>query len=116
VQARRNVPKLYATSEQSLQNAIIDYLRYRNFWVMRINSGAVRTERGGMVKMGIAGTPDILAIKPPTQTSPIEVYWVEVKLPGKHSTDIQKMRQDELRAAGCKVYEIHSLDEMQQIA
>jgi hypothetical protein len=37
-------------------------------------------------------------------------------LPGKHSTPIQKARQDELRAAGCKVYEIHSLEEMQQVA
>jgi 5-methylcytosine-specific restriction endonuclease McrA len=34
----------------------------------------------------------------------------------QNSTPIQRARQDELRAAGCKVYEIHSLEEMQQVA
>jgi hypothetical protein len=70
----------------------------------------IKTETGGMVKLAKPGVPDILAIKYGIAT------WVEVKLPGKHSTPIQKARQDELRAAGCKVYEIHSLEEMQQIA
>ena len=55
-------------------------------------------------------TPDILAIKYGLAT------WIEVKRPGKKSTPIQKARQDELRAAGCKVYEIRSLEEMQLIA
>jgi hypothetical protein len=99
---------LYAT-EQQLQNAIITYLRYRHYWVMRVNSGMAKLEGGRIAKMGIAGTPDILCIKYGLAT------WVEVKLPGKHSTPIQKARQDELRAAGCKVYEIHSLEELQQV-
>ena len=60
--------------------------------------------------MGMKGCPDILAIKYG------QALWVEVKLPGKKSTPIQKARQDELRAAGCQVYEIHSLEEMQKIA
>ena len=97
---------MFHGSEQELQNAIITYLRYRHWWVMRINSGAVKTEAGGMVKMGAKGTPDILAIKYGIAT------WIEVKLPGKHSTPIQKARQDELRAAGCQVFEVHSLEEL----
>jgi hypothetical protein len=106
------VPKQFHGSEQELQNAIITYLQYRQFWTMRINSGMVKTEKGGMVKLAMAGVPDILAIKPPKAfpPSPIAIYWFEVKLPGKHSTPIQKARQDELRAAGCQVYEVHSLE------
>jgi 5-methylcytosine-specific restriction endonuclease McrA len=34
----------------------------------------------------------------------------------KKSTPIQKARQEELKALGCKVYEIHSLEEMQQVS
>lgn len=102
--------KSFHGSEQELQNAIITYLRYRHYWVMRVNSGMAKLEKGGMIRLGTQGTPDILAIKYGLAT------WIEVKLPGKHSTPIQKARQDELRAAGCKVYEIHSLEEMQQVA
>ncbi len=101
--------KQLAGSEQQLQNAIITYLQYRHWWVMRVNSGAVQTKHDTFIKMGTPGTPDILAIRYGLAT------WIECKLPGKHSTPIQKARQDELRAAGCKVYEIHSLEEMQQI-
>jgi hypothetical protein len=101
--------KSYVHSEQALQNAIITYLQYRHYWVLRVNSGMIKTETGGMVKLAKPGVPDILCIKYGLAT------WIEVKLPGKHSTPIQKARQDELRAAGCKVYEIHSLEEMQQV-
>jgi hypothetical protein len=106
---RKATQKMYGGSEQELQNAIITYLRYRHYWVMRVNSGMAKTEGGGVIKMGVAGTPDILCIKYGLAT------WIEVKLPGKHSTPIQIARQAELRAAGCKVYEIHSLEEMQQV-
>jgi hypothetical protein len=98
--------KMFHGSEQELQNAIITYLRYRHWWVMRVNSGMAKLEKGGVIKIGIAGTPDILCIKYGIAT------WIEVKLPGKHSTPIQKARQDELRAAGCQVFEVHSLEEL----
>ena len=103
-------PKTYLGSEQSLQNAIITYLQHRHFWVMRVNSGMIKTESGGMVKLAMKGVPDVLAIKYGM------AYWFEIKLPGKTSTPIQKARQDELRAAGCQVFEIHSLEEMQKVA
>ena len=102
--------KQYLGSEQSLQNAIITYLQHRRYWVLRVNSGAVQTKHDTFVKMGMKGCPDILAIKYGM------AYWFEVKLPGKKSTPIQKARQEELRAAGCQVYEIHSLEEMQKVA
>ncbi len=104
------MPKTYATSEQALQNACITFLRYRRYWVMRVNSGAVQTKNDTFVKMGEKGVPDVLAIKYG------QAKWFEIKLPGKKSTLIQKARQDELRAAGCEVYEIHSLEELAQVA
>jgi hypothetical protein len=79
----------------------------------------VRTERGGMVRLAKPGVPDVLAIRPPTivpDRPHVEIYWFEIKKPGKKSTPIQRARQDELRAAGCTVYEIHSLEELQQVA
>ncbi len=108
--------KMLAGSEQDLQNNCITFLQYRNFLVMRMNSGMVKTEAGGMVKMGVAGTPDLMAIKPATVHPPssLELYWFEIKKPGKKSTPIQKARQNELRAIGCKVFEIHSLEELSQ--
>ena len=107
--------KTFGGSEQELQNACITFLQYRQFYVIRMNSGMVKTEAGGLVKMGIAGTPDLLSFRPATIDRPIQVYWFEIKKPGKKSTPIQKARQDELRAVGCKVYEIHSLEELAQV-
>ena len=107
--------KLLPGSEQDLQNACITFLQYRQFLVMRMNSGMVKTENGSMVKLGAVGTPDVLAFRPATIDRPIEVYWFEIKKPGKKSTPIQKARQDELRAVGCKVYEIHSLEELSKV-
>lgn len=108
------MPKNYLHSEQALQNACIEFLQYRHFWTMRVNSGMVKTEKGGIVKLAMNGVPDILCIKPATAVpaSPIAVYWFEIKKPGKKSTPIQKARQDELRSLGCKVFEIHSLEEL----
>ncbi len=106
--------KMLDGSEQQLQNNCITFLQYRQFVVMRMNSGMIKTEAGGMVKMGIAGTPDLLAFKPATIDRPIGVYWFEIKSPGKKSTPIQKARQEELRSIGCKVFEIHSLEELSQ--
>src|SRR5215212_4578308 len=108
--------KTYGGSEQQLQNACITFLQYRQFLVFRMNAGMIKTESGSMIKVGQKGNPDLMAFRPATIDRPIQVYWFEIKKPGKKSTPIQKARQDELRAAGCKVYEIHSLEEMQQVA
>jgi hypothetical protein len=111
------MPKSYPHSEQALQNACIEFLQYRQFYVIRMNSGMIRSEYKGkerLIKMGVSGTPDLLCIKPATAIppSPLMLYWMEIKLPGKKSTPIQKAKQDELRSLGCKVFEIHSLEEL----
>jgi hypothetical protein len=109
---RKPAQKMYSGSEQSLQNNCITFLQYRQFIVMRMNSGMIKTESGGMVKLGTAGTPDLMAFRSATINRPIEVFFFEIKKPGKKSTPIQKAKQDELRSIGCKVYEIHSLEEL----
>jgi hypothetical protein len=111
---RQPSKKILAGSEQDLQNACIEFLRRRQFWVRRENSGMIRTESGSMVKIGEAGIPDLLAIRPATLDRPIAVYWFEIKKPGNKSTPIQKAKQDELRSLGCQVFEIHSLEELAQ--
>lgn len=119
---RRSTPprkKTLEGSEQELQNACITFLEYRHWWVLRINSGMVKTQSGGVVKLAKSGVPDILALRPPNSQDPQPShacpYWFEIKKPGKKSTPIQKARQDELRSLGCKVYEIHSLDELSKV-
>ena len=104
--------KVLDGSEQQIQSACITFLQYRQFMVFRMNAGMIKTESGSMVKVGQAGNPDLMAIKPETIDRPLTLYWLELKRPGKKSTPIQKARQDELRAVGCQVYEIHSLDEL----
>ena len=62
--------------------------------VWRNNSGMVQTARGHMVKMGMAGLPDLFAIKDGL------LLGVEVKRPGKKPTEIQERMLGELREHG----------------
>lgn len=52
-----------------------------------------------------AGFPDILLIHEG------QAYTPEIKLPGKHSTKIQKEEQEKIRNAGGKTAEWHSIQE-----
>lgn len=100
--------KKYDGSEQQIQNSIIEGLQYRGFYAQRVNSGAIKTANGDYVKLFPKGTPDILAIKHG------QAWWFEVKKPKESSTDVQLLVQDTLKASGCKVFEVHSWEEVEK--
>ena len=55
------------------------------------------------------GTPDLLIILNG------DAFFLEVKVPGKHATEIQLYRMAEWGAAGVTVATVRSLDEAQQV-
>jgi hypothetical protein len=51
------------TPESAVLRACLEYLRLRGHFVIRINGGAFKTERGGFVRCtDTLGTPDIMGI------------------------------------------------------
>lgn len=96
-------------TEHDLQNSIIEYLRRKKFFVMRLNSGAVKTQTGFM-RLAEAGTPDLMAFK--LHLSGMKLYFIEVKLPGKKPTIAQQTKMHELETYGAVCMVIHSLEEL----
>lgn len=94
-----------AAREQDIQRAILDALAWRGVFAIRLNSGAIRTEAGGMVRGCPPGTPDILCI-----VNGAAVF-LEVKRPGKRPTALQTEMHARLRAAGARVAVVTSVDE-----
>lgn len=99
------------TSEHDVQSAVIRYLAYNGFFVWRNNSGMVRQAYKGkqrMIRLGIAGMPDVLAVKDG------QLYAFEIKLPKNKPTPLQLRRHEELTQHGAKVFVTHSLDELME--
>lgn len=101
-----------ANPESEIQAAIADALRLHGCYVERRNSGAVRTQAGGLVRLAPVGTPDLFALAPPrhagAHATPV---YVEVKRPGQAPTPAQAERHAELRGYGAVVIVAHSVDE-----
>lgn len=111
-------------SERSIQNSIIEYLQLKGWYVHRINSGMIPMSYKGkqrMIRLG-SGMPDLMAFKenlvPVTQALPLKInslklLFIEVKIPGKDATPIQKAKMEELEVHGARCLTIHSLEELQ---
>lgn len=95
-----------APREQDIQNAILDTLARLGVFALRLNSGAIKTQHGGMVRGCPAGTPDILSI-----INGAAVFF-EVKRPGKKPTPIQEAMHERLRQSGARVYVVTSVDDL----
>lgn len=113
-------------SEHQIQNSIINYLRYKQYIVERMNSGAMRQRdsRGKqyIIRMHSVGTPDIMAFKRVLiETPDHESYYktillfIEVKVPGNSPTRMQSIKMQELTEHGARCYVIHSLEELQAL-
>lgn len=92
--------------ETAIQTAIAEALRWRGCYVERRNSGAVKTAKGGLVRLAPAGTPDLALILPGGRAG-----FCEVKRPGEGPTAIQLACHEELRRYGAVVVVAHSVDE-----
>jgi hypothetical protein len=81
---------------------------YRGWFVWRNNSGIIRTQKGSFVKMGMAGLPDLFAVKDG------HLLGVEVKRPGKHPSSVQERMLAELRDHGAYTIVVSSIDELEK--
>ena len=95
--------------EQDIQRGILDALAWRGVYAIRLNSGAIKTERGGLVRGAPAGTPDVLCIIGG------RAVFFEVKRPGKKATALQEEMHARLRAAGATVAVVTSIDEALEV-
>ncbi len=93
-------------SEHTIQRAIQDWLTYLGWFVWRNNSGIIRTQTNSFVKLGLAGLPDLFALKNGV------LLGVEVKRPGKKPTELQDQMLETLRAHGAKTLIATSVDDI----
>lgn len=102
--------KLPTAREHDIQNMIINYLKYKGYFVIRHNSGMVENKYGGRIKLGEAGIPDIYALKDG------QSYFLEVKRSKKHlATDIQNNKMEEIEAHGGVCYVVSSIEDLQEV-
>lgn len=102
--------KAFVETEKGIQTAIINYLAYKGYYVQRMNSGAIRTAKGGMVKLAAKGTPDIMAFRPLVISrcsngglcSKIKLVFIEVKRPGNKPTFAQEQTMQLLTEHGAR--------------
>lgn len=96
-------------NEHDLQNAIIEWLQYKNFYVMRLTT---------------TGTPNLMAFKNVEKlASPahrlivdtIKLIFIEVKLPKKKTIIAQANMMSELEKHGAKCFAVHSLEELEKL-
>lgn len=84
--------------ESSITKAIMRWLESGGLCPLKWHGG----------KFGKAGVPDILCFESG------HAVWFEVKRPGGKPTALQDGTMNKLRAAGCRVYVVTSLEEAQR--
>lgn len=93
-------------SEKQIQTQIINYLRYKGWYVMRLNSGKYSVGEGRSTRfiMGQeAGTPDLMAFKDSFYgkgESIVSLIFIEVKTPKNKPTPLQTAKMKELEEYG----------------
>lgn len=105
----KDYKKLFKQSEHSIQTEIINYLESRMWYTQRMNSGAIRTDKGNLVRMNRAGTPDIFALKNG------KCLFIEVKRPGNKPTALQTAVMEELEQYGARCLVVHSVEELEEL-
>ena len=93
--------------EHQLMTLIKNYLEAKGWFVLRLNSGALRTEKGHMVRMSPAGTPDLFALK---NGKPI---FIEVKLGRNKTTIMQDHMLNIIEEHGAQTIIAYSLEDVE---
>ncbi len=116
--------KAFVETEKGIQTAIISYLRYKGWYCMRLNSGRIRTEGGGLVMLSDPGTPDLMAFKKVLLgdgihpagplIEAIDLLFIEVKRPGNKPTLRQQMKMEELETFGAKCIVATSIEDLEK--
>ena len=120
----KTTAKLPVASEHQIQTAIVQYLRAKGFYVMRINSGKYSVGEGKykrFINGAEKGTPDLMCFKRfskkiqgiPLELPLPELFFIEVKKPGKEPELAQVMKMNELEGYGAQCFVAHSVDEIE---
>ena len=95
--------------ETEIQGAILNYLRLKGRFFWRNNSGAFKTERGGLDRVGTPGAPDIIGCVDGKFVG-LEVETAKGKL-----SDEQEAFAHALRAFGGKYHVVRSIDDVEAL-
>lgn len=93
--------------ETNLVRACLQLLSVHRIWARRQNSGAVRTQRGQLLRFGVTGAADITGILP----NGIRLE-IECKMPGRHPTPEQGAFLQAIRANNGVALVVHSVQEL----
>lgn len=91
--------------ENDVEKACIDLLRAKGYYVVRQQSGLLKTPDGRWIRVGEAGLPDYVCVKCD--------FFLEVKRPGGKVNDAQRRKIWELEACGFHVAVIDSVERLQ---
>ena len=112
-------------SEHMLQTQIINYLRYKGWYCMRLNTGKFSVGEGRQKRfiMGQeAGTPDIVAFRKifmpvspvhMLEAKQLQLIFVEVKVPGNKPTLLQREKMKELEEYGAVCIVAHGIEDLE---
>jgi len=92
-------------TETALIRQILEYCNYKNLLFYRTQSGAIRTERGGLFKAGTPGCPDL------TGCVDGRFVGVECKVGKNKQSDLQKRFEKLILEARGEYWLVYSLDE-----
>ncbi len=94
--------------ESAIQGQIITYLLLNGYKAFRINSGSIKTQTGGLVKLAPKGFSDILAVEKETGRA----VFIEVKAIGNKLTFFQELFLEEMRKQGAIAFTAYNVDEV----
>lgn len=117
--------KLPTATEHEIQQTIINFLKYKGYYVQRLNTGVIRSTYKGrdrMIRMSAKGTPDIMAFRPLVISkcsngglcSKIKLIFIEVKRPGKIATFAQEQMMKELESYGARCIVATCIEDVEQ--
>ena len=108
-------------SEHSIQTQIINYLKYKGWYVQRLNSGRMPYEykgRKGFMMLAEKGTPDIFAFRKGTTIAgkfkQVRLLFIEVKREGNKPTLAQQHKMEELSEKGAVCLVATSIEDVQE--
>ena len=92
--------------EKDLLKLVIDYLSIKKVFHYRQNSGALKTDRGGFVRFGTLGAPDLVIV--------VKGLYIgcELKVGKNYQSPTQKQFQKDLELAGGLYWLVYSLDDV----
>lgn len=115
-------------TEHQIQTLIINYLKIKGWYVMRMNSGKYSLGEGRskrFVQGHEAGTPDVMAFKKftkpgtekdygsyATAEQELSLLFIEVKRPKKKATVLQEAKMKELQEYGAKCIIATSIEDL----